>query len=73
MDICNKYNVPVIEDAAESLGATYKGKQTGTFGKYGVYSFNENKIITTVGGGILVSNDVESIKKARFWTTQARD
>lgn len=73
MDICNRYNVPIIEDAAESLGATYKGKQTGTFGKYGVYSFNGNKIITTSGGGMLVSNDNEAIKKARFWATQARD
>ena len=73
MEICNKYNVPVIEDAAESLGATYKGQQTGTFGKYGIYSFNGNKIITTSGGGMLVSNDDESIKKARFWATQARD
>ena len=73
MDICNKYNVPVIEDAAESLGATYKGQQTGTFGKYGIYSFNGNKIITTSGGGMLVSNDDEAIKKARFWSTQSRD
>ena len=73
MEICNKYNVPVIEDAAESLGATYKGKQTGTFGKYGIYSFNGNKIITTSGGGMLVSNDDEAIKKARFWSTQSRD
>ena len=73
MEICSKYNVPIIEDAAESLGATYKGKQTGTLGKYGVYSFNGNKIITTSGGGMLVSNDDEAIKKARFWATQARD
>ena len=73
MDICNEYNVPVIEDAAESLGATYKGKQTGTIGKYGIYSFNGNKIITTSGGGMLVSDDEEGIKKARFWATQARD
>ena len=73
MDICNEYNVPVIEDAAESLGATYKGKQTGTIGKYGIYSFNGNKIITTSGGGMLVSNDEEGIKKSRFWATQARD
>ena len=73
MEICNKYNVPVIEDAAESLGATYKGQQTGTFGKYGIYSFNGNKIITTSGGGMLVSNDDEAIKKARFWSTQSRD
>lgn len=73
MSICNEYNVPVIEDAAESLGATYKGKQTGTIGKYGIYSFNGNKIITTSGGGMLVSNDKEGIKKSRFWATQARD
>lgn len=73
MDICNEYNVPVIEDAAESLGATYKGKQTGTIGKYGIYSFNGNKIITTSGGGMLVSDDEEGIKKSRFWATQARD
>ena len=73
MNICNKYNVPVIEDAAESLGATYKKKQTGTFGKYAIFSFNGNKIITTSGGGMLVSNDEEAIKKARFWSTQSRD
>ena len=73
MAICNEYNVPVIEDAAESLGATYKGKQTGTRGKDGIYSFNGNKIITTSGGGMLVSDDEEGIKKSRFWATQARD
>ena len=73
MKICEKHNVPLIEDAAESLGATYKGKQTGTFGKYGVFSFNGNKIITTSGGGMLVSDDEERIKKVRFWSTQARD
>ena len=53
-EICDKHNVPLVEDAAESLGATYNGKQTGTFGKFGVYSFNGNKIITTSGGGMLV-------------------
>lgn len=73
MKICNKHNVPIIEDAAESLGSTYKNKQTGTFGKYGVYSFNGNKIITTSGGGMLVSNDEEKIQKVRFWATQSRD
>lgn len=73
MEICNTYNVPVIEDAAESLGSTYKGKQTGTFGKYGIYSFNGNKIITTSGGGMLVSDDAERIQKVRFWSTQARE
>ena len=73
LEICSEYNVPVIEDAAESLGTTYKGKQTGTFGKFGVYSFNGNKIITTSGGGMLVSDDVEKIAKARFWATQSRE
>lgn len=73
MEICKKYNVPIIEDAAESLGATYKGKHSGTFGEYGIYSFNGNKIITTSGGGMLVSNNKEGIAKVRFWSTQARD
>ncbi|MFC0024067.1 aminotransferase class I/II-fold pyridoxal phosphate-dependent enzyme [Neobacillus cucumis] len=71
--ICDYYNVPIIEDAAESLGSTYKGKASGTFGKFGIYSFNGNKIITTSGGGMLVSNDVESLRRARFLATQARD
>ncbi|SCJ34034.1 UDP-4-amino-4-deoxy-L-arabinose--oxoglutarate aminotransferase [uncultured Clostridium sp.] len=73
MEICNRYNVPVIEDAAESLGATYKGSQTGTIGKYGIYSFNGNKIITTSGGGMLVSNNIDGLHKAKFWSTQSRD
>ena len=73
LEICNRYNVPVIEDAAESLGATYKGKHSGTFGEYGIYSFNGNKIITTSGGGMLVSNNEEGINKVRFWSTQARE
>lgn len=71
--ICNKYNVPIIEDAAESLGATYSGKASGTFGEFGIYSFNGNKIITTSGGGALISNNIEALKKARFLATQARD
>lgn len=73
MELCNHYGVPVVEDAAESLGATYKGKASGTFGQFGVYSFNGNKIITTSGGGMLVSDDLEALEKARFWATQARD
>lgn len=73
LSICEHYQVPIIEDAAESLGATYQGKASGTFGKYGIYSFNGNKIITTSGGGMLVSNDMEALEKARFWATQARD
>ncbi len=73
MAICKKYNVAVIEDAAESLGTYYKGKHTGTFGDYGIFSFNGNKIITTSGGGMLVSNNEERIAKARFWATQSRD
>ncbi len=73
MEICNRFNVPVIEDAAESLGTYYKGKYTGTFGEFGIFSFNGNKIITTSGGGMLVSNNKEKITKTRFWSTQSRD
>lgn len=73
MEICKKHNVAVIEDAAESLGTYYKGKHTGTFGDYGIFSFNGNKIITTSGGGMLVSNNEERIAKTRFWATQSRD
>lgn len=72
-EICNRHNVPLIEDAAESLGTTYKGKYTGTLGDYGIFSFNGNKIITTSGGGMLVSNNEERIAKVRFWSTQSRD
>lgn len=73
MSLCESYDVPIIEDAAESLGSMYKGRASGTFGKYGVYSFNGNKIISTSGGGMLVSDDVEGLKQARFLATQARD
>ncbi len=72
-EICNKYNTPLVEDAAESLGATFNGKQTGTFGNYGIYSFNGNKIITTSGGGMIVSDNEEKIAKVRFWSTQSRE
>lgn len=73
LSICDQYGVPIVEDAAESLGSTYKGKASGSFGKFGVFSFNGNKIITTSGGGMIISNDVEALKKARFLATQARD
>ena len=73
MKLCHKYGVPLIEDAAESLGTTYKKKPTGSFGDLGVFSFNGNKIITTSGGGMLVSNDEDKIKKVKYWATQARD
>lgn len=71
--LAKKYNIPVVEDAAESLGATLNGQQTGTFGEFGVYSFNGNKIITTSGGGALVSDDSDKIQLARKLATQARD
>ena len=73
MAVCEAHHVPHIEDAAESLGSTYKGKHTGTLGRFGIFSFNGNKIITTSGCGMLVSEDEEAIKKAVFLATQARD
>jgi len=72
-DLCDKYNVLLIEDAAEALGADYKGKKCGSFGEMGILSFNGNKIITTSGGGMLVSNNEEFVTKARFLATQARE
>ncbi|MCA6222229.1 aminotransferase class I/II-fold pyridoxal phosphate-dependent enzyme [Photorhabdus antumapuensis] len=71
--LSEKYSVPIIEDAAESLGSKYKNKHSGTFGKLGVYSFNGNKIITTSGGGMLVSDDKSLIDRARYLSTQARE
>ncbi len=73
MEIASRYEIPVVEDAAEALGSTYKGKAMGSFGKYSILSFNGNKIITTSGGGALLSEDEEGIEKARFLSTQARD
>lgn len=73
LEACDRYGVPLIEDAAEALGATYKNTSPGTWGKAGIYSFNGNKIITTSGGGMLVSEDAELIQKAKFLSTQARD
>jgi pyridoxal phosphate-dependent aminotransferase EpsN len=70
---CEQYEIPLIEDATEALGATYKGRFAGTFGRIGIYSFNGNKIITTSGGGMLVSDDPTLIDRARFLATQARD
>lgn len=71
--VAKEFNIPVIEDAAEALGSTYKGRAAGTFGDFGVLSFNGNKIITTSGGGALVATDEEAIKHTRFLATQARD
>lgn len=73
MDLAKEYRIPVIEDAAEGLGASYKGQKLGTFGNIGIYSFNGNKIITTSGGGALVSDNEEYVTQARFLATQARD
>lgn len=73
MAIAKTYDIPIVEDAAESLGSSYKGKMTGSFGRMGVYSFNGNKIITTSGGGALVSDEQELIDRAFHLSTQARD
>jgi len=72
VEICNKYNIPVVEDAAESLGSIYKNQHTGTFGKFGILSFNGNKTITTGGGGMILTNDQKLAKLAKHLTTQAK-
>ena len=72
-EICDRYGVPLLEDAAEALGASYKGERAGRFGEVGVFSFNGNKIITTTGGGMLVSHNAAWVSKARFWSQQSRD
>ncbi len=73
LPLCEKYGIPIIEDAAESLGSFYMDKPTGSFGDLGIFSFNGNKVITTSGGGMVVSNDEDAIKKMRFWATQSRE
>jgi pyridoxal phosphate-dependent aminotransferase EpsN len=73
LQVCARYEVPVLEDAAEALGGLYRGKPAGTLGQVGAFSFNGTKVITTTGGGMLVSPNQEWVAKARFWSTQARD
>lgn len=73
LPICRKYGVPVIEDAAEAVGSLYKGKRCGSFGDFAVQSYNGNKIMTTSGGGMVLSHDTVAIEKMRFWSTQARE
>ncbi|MCD6450529.1 MAG: LegC family aminotransferase [Thermotogaceae bacterium] len=73
MYISNRYGIPIIEDATESLGATYKGRKTGTFGKFGCFSFNGNKVITTGGGGMITTDDEEAAEHIKFLVNQARD
>jgi pyridoxal phosphate-dependent aminotransferase EpsN len=73
IDTCTKFNIPILEDAAEALGAKYKNKNAGLFGQIGIFSFNGNKIITSGGGGMLVTDNEDWAKKVRFWATQARD
>jgi len=71
--VCKSWRIPIVEDAAESLGSEYKGKPTGSFGKVAVFSFNGNKIVTCGGGGSIVTNDIELAKKGKFLTTTAKE
>lgn len=73
VEICKENEIVLIEDAAEALGSFYKNKALGTFGEFGAYSYNGNKIITTSGGGMLIGKNKEKIEKARFYSTQARE
>ena len=73
MEVANRYGIPVLEDSAEALGSEYKGQKCGTFGEYGVLSFNGNKMITTSGGGALICPNEEKAKRALFYATQARE
>jgi pyridoxal phosphate-dependent aminotransferase EpsN len=73
LEVCGRFGVPILEDAAEALGATYKGKPAGSIGEVAAFSFNGNKIVTTAGGGMLAAHDPARIEKARFWATQAKD
>ncbi len=72
-EVCAKYEIPILEDAAEALGASYKGKKAGAFGDIAIFSFNGNKIVTTSGGGMLMTDDENVAKKIRFWSTQSRE
>jgi pyridoxal phosphate-dependent aminotransferase EpsN len=71
--LCERHGVLLLEDAAEALGTLYRGRPAGTIAPVGAFSFNGNKIITTTGGGMLVAHDADRVRKARFWSTQARD
>ena len=73
LELCRHYRVPVVEDSAEAMGSLYKGRRSGSFGTFGVFSYNGNKIVTTSGGGMLLSDDAEALERARFLATQARD
>ena len=73
LELGQETGIPILEDAAEAVGTTYKGKQVGIFGEIGVFSFNGNKIITTTGGGLLTAEDPARVEKARYWSTQARE